>query len=186
MTSSPALEALISPEYLTEQERLHAQPEGYGGKGRKWAENVRQLCEDQGANVAFDYGCGQASLMLELEAFGIHVHSFDPAVLEYATLRMDRTYPVVVCTDVLEHVEPEKLDAVLAILRDLLAPPGRLFLVVSIVETEKRLSDGRQAHILLRPTEWWRGQMTAAGFRILDEIAIKPEKQWVAVLERVQ
>jgi hypothetical protein len=82
---------------------------------------------------------------------------------------------------VLEHVEPDKIEAVLDHLASLVRKS--LFVVISLVETAKTLSDGRQAHILLREPEWWRSQFARRGFVVIDELNVKPEKQWAAVLK---
>lgn len=179
MTSSD----LISPEYLAEQKRLHAQPEGYGGKGRKWAEMVLEcatrlpVCQ-----TILDYGCGQGSLRLALRMAGTpaKISEYDPAI--EGKDRPPAPAHLVVCTDVLEHVEPEKIDAVLEHLW-LLSVHG-LFVVVSLVETAKTLSDGRQAHILLRPERWWRERFLELGWQVSESWAIKPDKQWVAFLTK--
>lgn len=171
----------ISAEYLEQQRILHADPRGYGGRGRKWAPFVLELIDRLGATSVLDYGCGQGSLAVavrQAKVPGLRVSEYDPAIPDKSG--QPTFADLIVCTDVLEHVEPEKIQAVLRHLR-LLARRG-VFVVVSLVETAKLLTDGRQAHILLRPADWWREQVAAAGFRILEEPQIKPDKQWVAVI----
>ncbi len=168
--------ALISPLYLEEQRRLHAAPRGYGQRGRKWAETVNTLIADFHAQSVLDYGCGQGSLAPLLTA--PDVREYDPAI-------PGKDGPpdpadLVICTDVLEHVEPEHL---LPVLRHLGVLTRRgLFVVVSLVETAKTLSDGRQAHINLQTADWWRECFTSLGWKVDRELNVKPEKQWVAVL----
>ena len=58
---------------------------------------------------------------------------------------------------------------------------GGLFVVISLVPTAKTLSDGRQAHISLHPAEWWADKL-AAHFRVVEILAVSPQKQWTAVL----
>jgi hypothetical protein len=191
-------DALISPEYLAEQVRLHAEPRGYGGRGDKWADVVAALIQavhthkeiaaigersqDEPLTV-LDYGCGQGKLGPAV--MGKFLDS--PLIVAWANLdharpefrRMPDPADLVVCTDVLEHIEPEKIMAVLDHLRALTRV--ELFTVISLVPTEKKLSDGRQAHILLKPESWWRMAMEAAGFepRGSDFPNPKPEKQFV-------
>ena len=168
---------LISPAYLAEQKRLHAKPEGYGGKGRRWLEEVQKLMVSFGCSSVLDYGCGQGSLGSELRALGVNVSEYDPAIP--GKNKKPSPADLVVCTDVLEHVEPAFIDAVLD---DLAALSKRAaFVVVSLVPTSKMLSDGRQAHILLRPVEWW--QVSLEERFIVTPVDIpNPEKQWGAAL----
>lgn len=174
------LDELISPRYRDEQVRLHAQPRGYGQRGSKWSTHVNTLVWKHGCQSVLDYGCGQGSLRQWVAEAGRcrDIREYDPAIAGKDAL--PAVADLVVCTDVLEHVEPDKIDAVLAHLRSV---TGRLlFVVISLVETAKTLSDGRQAHILLQAPAWWRARFEALGFAVIEELSIKPEKQWVAVL----
>lgn len=177
---------LISPGYVEEQKRLHAQPEGYGGKGGKWAGPFAQLVlsiNGSHRNVsALDFGCGQGSMRLALEKIApeIFVTEYDPAIPG----KDGKPSPAdwVICTDVFEHFEPELLEANLAFLESL-AP--RLYVVISLVETAKTLSDGRQAHILLQSREWWVRELEKR-WRV-SELTVsnpKPEKQAIFYLSK--
>lgn len=178
--SSPPSPKLISPGYLEEQRKLHADPRGYGTKGRKWADQVADLARRNGACASIlDYGAGQGSLGRELRGRGFAVADYDPAVEAMAA--PPSPADLVVCTDVLEHVEPEKVDAVVEHLAELTRVAA--FVVISIVPTAKTLSDGRQAHISLHPPGWWAARLSRR-FRIVEELQVKPEKQWVVVLAK--
>ncbi len=60
---------------------------------------------------------------------------------------------LVVCGDVLEHIEPECLDAVLDDLKR--CTVKAIFLTVATRPAKKTLSDGRNAHLIQQPAEWW-------------------------------
>lgn len=181
---------LITPQYRELQRQLHASPRGYGQKGRKWAPAVVRLVELYGATSVLDYGCGQGSLKVELKKHlspAVRIDEYDPAIAgkdgipEFADL--------VVCTDVLEHIEPDKLDNVLAHLK-LLARQA-VFMVVNLRPASKVLADGRNAHLIVESAEWWRRRVEAAGLKVRDRTVpfppgLTPEKQskcWVAVVE---
>lgn len=176
---------LISPAYVAMQEELHASPRGYGGKGHKWAEGVLELIRRYQCGSVLDYGCGQGSLVAKLRLMlgaAVRVDEYDPAIpgkngyVEFADL--------VVCTDVLEHVEPDKLDNVLAHIRKLTKKAA--LLVVATRPSSKHLSDGRNAHLILELSDWWERKVTAAGFTIQPDPPIsplaKPSREWVAVV----
>lgn len=140
---------LITPENRDQYRQIHdAGP--YGATGKRWAtEAHRALC---GCETVLDYGCGTGSLGKLLEAHGFSVWFYDPAVRGWDDVPTD---PVdgIVCTDVLEHVEPECLDAVLEHMRSLMRYKG--FLVISTKPARKHLPDGRNAHAIVQNGWWW-------------------------------
>lgn len=179
------LRALITPSYLEEQRILHAAPRGYGQRGSKWVDVVRHLIADLDATSVLDYGCGAGSLGRALRdderLSGVRISEYDPAIKgkdgppSFADL--------INCTDVLEHVEPDCLEAVLSHLR-LLARKS-VFVVVSTCETAKTLSDGRNAHLTVQSGAWWKTKIEAAGFTVLAPPSIardRSDKEWTAVL----
>lgn len=176
---------LISPAYRASQVQLHASPLGYGGKGAKWVDAVLSVATryDCGGSI-LDYGCGRGSLGDALARItGRRCREYDPGVPGKDSLPVFAD--LVVCTDVLEHVEPGRLDTVLAHLR-LLARKA-VFVVVCTRPSNKLLPDGGNAHLIIEGDEWWADRMRRAGFRCAappDVLPIKmPGKAWIAVLE---
>lgn len=177
---------LISPAYVEEQRLLHRRPEGYGGKGSKWAAAVLGLARELDATSVLDYGCGRGTLAATLRGLDdsgiIRVDEYDPAIKGKNAL--PSFADLVTCTDVLEHIEPACLDAVLAHLRALARKA--VFVVVATRPASKFLSDGRNAHLIIEPAEWWLERVRAAGFTVADEAPAspspKPSREWVAVL----
>jgi 2-polyprenyl-3-methyl-5-hydroxy-6-metoxy-1,4-benzoquinol methylase len=177
MTSSSET---ISKGYRREQERLHADPKGYGLKGKKWADHVHTLATKYAANEILDYGCGRNTLCEELRNRGLRTRSYDPAIKAFS--KRPKASDLVVCADVLEHVEPDRMEFVLSDLVQLTRIVG--FFVVSTVETAKILSDGRQAHISLHAAEWWIAKISER-FRIVERLTdpiLKPEKQVIVIV----
>jgi hypothetical protein len=176
---------LISEKYACMQRILHAQPEGYGTRGNKWAETVVKLIESYGATSVLDYGCGQGTLRTAVMSEprpGVRFDEYDPGIQTKAAL--PSFADLVVCTDVLEHIEPERLDAVLAHLK-LLARKA-VFVVVALIPSAKILADGRNAHLIIRPANWWRKRCIAAGFTLVrPPVGTRKKKshEWTAVLE---
>ena len=173
---------LISPRYLELQKALHAEP--YGEHGDKWGKTVEMLIRHHMATSVLDYGCGEGSLKRKLSGrnnTGLRVDEYDPAIpgKDAPPLFAD----LVVCTDVLEHVEPDRLENVLAHLR-MLARKA-VFLVVATVPTAKVLADGRNAHLIVRPAKWWRKRVQKAGFTLVRPPVVARQKEtheWVTVL----
>lgn len=147
---------LISPEYLAANVELHSRG-GYGISGGKWARDVFRAAKEIEARSVLDYGCGRGTLFQTLRAggagdqVGFEMREYDPAIPG----KDARPEPadLVVCGDVLEHIEPECLYAVMSDLRDL--AKRAVFLVVATVPAKKVLADSRNAHLIVEPTSWW-------------------------------
>lgn len=144
---------LITPEYKKQQEQMHASMPGYGTTGEKYGETVSEIVNMMGIQEVLDYGCGHnRSLMRTFKpAHEVKVQCYDPGVPEYA----DPPEPsqMVVCIDVLEHIEPDCIDAVLDHLEELTGE--LLFATVHLAPAGKKLPDGRNAHLIQKPQEWW-------------------------------
>lgn len=110
---------------------------------------------------------------------GLNVHDYDPGVPQFASRKPDPV-DMVVCADVLEHVEREFLDMVC----DDLAYLARkiLFVVISMREAGQVLPDGRNAHLIIEPEEFWRDHFNARGFKIRRTWQTADVTQFVAML----
>lgn len=139
---------LISAEYKQMNEELHRQRLDYGTSGHKYSDIVFKLCQSMHDTTVLDYGCGKGYLAKQLP---FPIWEYDPAIPTKAEL--PRPANIVVCTDVLEHVEPEKLMYVLADLRRVTKKVG--FFVVHLGPSKKNLPDGRNSHLIQKPEKWW-------------------------------
>lgn len=160
------LERYITPGYLNQQKILHAQPKGYGGRGDKWADGVIGLLKKYDAKSVLDYGCGQGTLGNVLKKLkGIVVYEYDPAIPgkeECPNLLAD----LVVCTDVLEHIEPDRLGVVID---HLFRHTGKaLFLVIATRPSKKFLKDGRNSHLIIEPDSWWKDRLVHPHFEFAE------------------
>ena len=179
---------LLTEKYRVMQRILHGQPRGYGGRGDKWAHVVRALITQYGATSVLDYGCGQGSLKKAVMVDpppGLRFDEYDPAIPGKDGKERPITFAdLVISTDVLEHIEPECLDAVLAHIK-LLARKAA-FVVISLKDSNKILADGRNAHLIIRPANWWKKRLEAAGFvirRAPDCARKKKSHEMTVVLE---
>lgn len=145
---------LITPRYLELNAELHRRMASYGTGGHRWAGFVRDLAA--GGSV-LDYGCGKGTLKQALPE--MDVREYDPAIpgKDAAPERAD----IVVCGDVMEHVEPE---FTLHVLADLCRLATRaVFVVISCKPSKKKLADGRGAHIHVKPAAWWAAVLQEFG-----------------------
>jgi 2-polyprenyl-3-methyl-5-hydroxy-6-metoxy-1,4-benzoquinol methylase len=171
--SPPDNSAFISDEVREQCEMLHSRKKlKWGNDGHKRAREVLDFIQELRARSVLDYGCGRGTLAKGLGAGGKKisglgwmgpVYEYDPAIPKKA--RNARRVDLVVCTDVLEHVEPDKLAAVLAHVRSL-ARMGA-YLLACTREANTLLPDGRNAHLIVQPANWWLRRIEEAGFTIL-------------------
>jgi len=158
----------ISEEYRKLNKELHQTNEAYGVSSSKWVGVVSELIVAYKIKSVLDYGCGKGKLskgigvevenkgsalnnMLLQEKSALSVFEYDPCIEGKDS--PPSPAEMVVCTDVLEHIEPECLDAVLDHIQSL-ATKGA-FLTVAMRPAKKILADGRNAHLIQEGAGWW-------------------------------
>lgn len=148
---------LISDDYRRLLIEKHAQPKtSFGTSGGRLAVAVDVLMMRLDYRTILDYGCGQGCLKTTLEngrAFALpyEVREYDPAIA--GKDHMPEPADLVVCSDVLEHIEPECLDNVLDHIAILAQHHALLW--IATCPAQKHLPDGRNAHLIIRPVWWW-------------------------------
>jgi len=151
---------IISETYRQLNKQLHDLRPDYGSYGKRWADMAIGMVLEKKAQSFLDYGCGKQTLSrvmgwkwrMELGSpYPLKLVDYDPALpgLDATPEPAD----VVFCTDVLEHIEPDHLDAVLADLQRVTRNAG--FLTVATRPAVKSLPDGRNAHLIQKPWYWW-------------------------------
>jgi hypothetical protein len=142
---------LISAAYKEEQKKLHENP-NYGVASVYYAPVVTNLINLSGVTEMLDYGCGKARLAQSIEPdHEIKVNLYDPG--REGLDDLPDSAPFVTCIDVLEHIEPEHLEAVLDDLKRVTEIMG--FFSIHTGPAVKVLSDGRNAHLIQEPAHWW-------------------------------
>lgn len=144
--------SLISEQYRQEQQALHARG-NYGTASIGFADMVTELIDGTGAKSLLDYGSGKmCNLAKHIEpGHDVEYIAYDPGVPGLDGIA--EPAELVCCIDVLEHIEPELLDNVLADLRRCTQKYG--FFTIHTGPAVKTLSDGRNAHLIQKPPSWW-------------------------------
>lgn len=140
--------ARYTEQYKSMQSQMHNAIPEYGTSGYKHADRILQLAASFGTKDILDYGCGKQTLS---RALPFAITNYDPFIAGFDA--DPRVHDVVVCSDVLEHIEPDCLDDVLA---HLTSKVGKvLFVDVACRPAKKTLPDGRNAHLIQTPPSWW-------------------------------
>jgi predicted TPR repeat methyltransferase len=139
---------MLSSEYKKVLQETHSQDESWGSSAGNYANEIKVLADEFMLSSLLDYGCGKGVLK-ELIGDCIDVKEYDPG------LDIDEREPcdIVACIDVLEHVEPDMLDNVLA---DIKANAKEfVYFIIGTAPAQKILSDGRNAHLIIEDANWW-------------------------------
>lgn len=138
---------------------MHA-TQKWGNAGKSHAPEVELLAAAIDAKTILDYGCGTGSLAPAMKPRRVSL--YDPGIP--GSSMMPKPCELVVCTDVLEHIEPEKLKNVMRHIFDLTGKAA--YFVISTRPAKAILPDGRNAHISLHDEAWWLAQLRAQGWNI--------------------
>lgn len=143
---------LFTQAYAQLQQQFHAQRPDYGTRAYRYADNVLEFARQLNTADILDYGCGKGTLQKSLP---IPIQQYDPFIPEFAT--PPRPAALVCCFDTLEHIEPACLPDVLAHLASLTRMC--LFADIATIPAQKVLPDGRNAHLIVQPGNWWIEQL---------------------------
>lgn len=138
--------------YAALQRQLHAERPDYGVSGSKYVDYVLRIADSLKTRDILDYGCGKGTLQ---KGIPFPIQNYDPFVFEFSKIPHPAT--LVVCTDVLEHIEPECLTDVLANIARL--TQSLLMTEIATRPAAKFLADGRNAHLIQENINWWVPQL---------------------------
>ena len=173
---------LISKEYKELCTLYHQQEPKWGNLGDKEEKfetsikTLKGLWEQWGRGLILDYGCGKGWLAKNFP-YTI-MREYDPGIPGKDSL--PEPADLVLCFDVLEHVEPEYLEAVLKDLQRVTQRRG-LF-TIACHPANARLPDGRNAHLIIESTDWWLRKLLDY-FHI--EFATSAKKQLFVIVKRL-
>lgn len=139
---------MISDNYRAQLTQLHTERPDFGTSSVMYAPIVQKLIAQFKPRQFVDYGCGKQALKPHVP---IPYIPYDPAIPEISAPPGPADF--VMTSDVLEHLEPEYLDSVLDDLQRITRKVG--FHVVHTGAALHHLPDGRNAHIIQEPAEWW-------------------------------
>lgn len=155
---------LITDEYKEMNQKMHREKKLYGSYGNRWTEHVLRLAVDVGTEDVLDYGCGKGTLAANMP---FDIKQYDPGIPKYE--KLPEAADIVVCTDVLEHIEPNCIESVFNHLY--LLTKKVIFLVIHNGAAGKHLPDGRNAHLIQKDESYWLGGLFLPRFMLRHFIA---------------
>lgn len=142
----------ISDDYLRLQTELHRNP-NYGVASLTFAPIVANVIKELHVRTLADYGAGKQNLLVGLKKAGVSLDAYYPYDPVFPAYGPPKSADLVCCIDVLEHIEPVKLDNVLEELARITTRFG--FYSIHMGPAVKVLADGRNAHLIQQPASWW-------------------------------
>ena len=148
---------MYTKEYIKQLQQLHgdkSRPRGFGGKVKDLGQIYHYLDKWNPASL-LDYGCGKGAILQHLSEkyTSMHCEGYDPAVREFNYVSRQK-YECVFSNDVLEHIEPQMLQAVLEHINA--CAEKYIWLRIDTRPARKSLPDGRNAHLILETPDWWQ------------------------------
>jgi trans-aconitate methyltransferase len=151
---------MYSKEYISQLQGLHADASrrhGFGGKAKKLGQ-FHSFMDEWKPSTLLDYGCGKGHILADLKDRYPNTvcEGYDPAVPAFNKKSFD-VFDCVFSNDVLEHIEPEYLEDVLTHIDNLASK--YVWLRIDTMPARKKLSDGRNAHLILETPDWWKDKI---------------------------
>lgn len=136
------------------------------------------LLKKFGPITMLDYGCGKGAFAKHIPPIvGLTVSGYDPAVEEFS--KRPEPADIVVCLDVLEHVEP---DYVFDVLNDLEKLTKKIcYVSICSSAATKHYSDGQNMHLIQEGHDFWYPKLR----KYFDVVEIESTKKHVnAILQK--
>jgi len=143
---------LVSKSYGDQCRAMHKNHQNWGAEGERFVPLVQLMMEKHDCKTVLDYGCGKGTFTRKL-GFGTN---YDPNMPEHDAL--PEAHDLVLCNDVMEHIEPELLDNVLSHLRDVTKKVA-IIGIATKYSVLYNLPDGRNAHLIVENADWWNKKL---------------------------
>jgi hypothetical protein len=163
-----------SKEYQQQLQKVHAGRPEHKKWGTTGARNFGSWVTDYinhhngWIKTVLDFGAGQQTLgkrVLENDRTGVLWNDYDPGIPHIADdVILTQTYDLVVSSDVLEHVEPEHVEATLAQIRN--CSKRAQYHHIACDPCGLILPDGRNAHLSIHTPEEWREMLEVDGWQV--------------------
>jgi hypothetical protein len=140
---------MISDYYKNQIRGLHESKSTWGNGPRGHILRICKWVYENKVRDLLDYGCGKGKNMPFI--LPVKITNYDPGVAEWES--DPKVCEHLMCLDVLEHIEPMYIGDVLEHISSKFTKSAML--TIALTPSKDILPDGKNAHILLRPSSWW-------------------------------
>lgn len=158
---------MISEAYQALNRQYATAKPSWATGGMRHRETVLELIREHNVKTVLDYGCGRGTLGNSImgrdkhhaPVSGVTWYDYDPAAYAEGLRKLPKVDHVdlITCTHVLEHVEPELLDATLEEFKQF--SPKVIYIAVPSGPAKAVLPDGRNAHLIQESGKWWEKKL---------------------------
>jgi len=169
-------------ESLTEATKFHAvnQSNWIGEALAEYKHQIFNLIKENNIKTILDYGCGKAKFHSILfnnrkvpgSPMGINITPYDPAVTQFSN-KPTGPYDLVLCIDVMEHVQEDKVDEVL---KDIFSYSNKVFLTITCYPAMQVLPNGKNAHYTIKEPDWWKEKLKPYDGNHITIFQTKPDR----------
>lgn len=155
---------MASTEYYKSQIKQLHKKEDWGKTGYIPLK-VDELIHTYNVKSILDFGCGKGNVtkLLKENYPDLNIIGWDPAFNE---TKLPDQVDLIISIDVLEHIEPEKLNETLS---DLKTRSHLHYHAIACHKATTNLPDGRNAHLIVETPCWWKDKLTSLNFNIIYE-----------------
>jgi hypothetical protein len=172
----------MSYESLEEAKKYHEQNKNFwtGESLAEYKYDVWTLIKQRNYKNILDYGCGKAefhkflfnNLKTPGSPMGLTIAKYDPAYIPYS-IKPKGNFELVICTDVMEHVQEDKVEEVL---KDIFDSGEYVFITITCYEATQVLLNGKNAHYTIKQPDWWKEKLKPYDGRYTAIFQTKPER----------
>lgn len=143
--------------------------------GAECVDGFLEIVKPYGAVIDFGCGTGKAGLRMQEAGLSPFLIDFadncrDPEAQELPFFKADLRHPIDCprapfgfCTDVMEHIEPKHVEAVI---QNVMRCVDKCFFQISLIPDVMGKLIGHELHLSVHPIGWWRETFQRLGFRI--------------------
>ncbi|NOR70642.1 MAG: hypothetical protein GQ532_13275 [Methylomarinum sp.] len=142
--------SIVNDDLMEQYSSLH-KSKNYGVTGHYFWPHIQACIVDLKPDLLLEYGCGQSSLIDELDYEDAIYHRYDPAILKFSKINVE-SVDFIINTDVLEHIPEEDLGDVLKHMRSL---SPYVFFNIATGTAKHILPNGQNAHCTIWTADKW-------------------------------
>jgi len=128
---------------------------------KPYVDEIAELVESHGTKRLLDYGSGKGYQYLGMRVHerwgGILPYCYDPGVKQLRR-KPEGLFDGIICTDVMEHIEKFDVTKTLEMIFRHAEAEAFAFFCIACRPSHritKRLPDGRDVHVTVKPPAWW-------------------------------
>ena len=153
------MKKLVSDEYRAKIESV-TQKMPWGGDVVGSVPRIYKYATEHNCKSILDYGSGKSDFLKTMDRdhpdHGFQINQYEPARPELAGDPV--ASDMVICVDVLEHIEPDKLDNVLDHIA--LKTNKIFYFKVCLLPSFNSFEDGTNLHLIVEPKEFWLDKLS--------------------------